>query len=103
MLSATYFNLDQSKILSSGKGLTCYEIAKFYKCPNSLPLKLFLDKVENIKGRGENAGNVHFSPFLQCLQKPTPSGSSTLSLLRTTLEAFCGQCKSRSNCKEHAI
>ena len=32
------------------------------------------DRVENIVGKGENAGYQHFLPFPQCLQKPSLQG-----------------------------
>ena len=33
------------------------------------------EKVENIVGKGENAGHQHFLLFLQCFQGDLPSGS----------------------------
>ena len=63
MSSAVCLNLDQSKILSSGNGLS------------SVWLKwciYFVDSGENING--ENAGYQHFS-FLQCFQKDFFPGS----------------------------
>ena len=33
-----------------------------------------LDRVENIVGKGENAGNQHFLLFLQCFPKPSSLG-----------------------------
>ena len=38
-------------------------------------LKFVLGRVENIVGKGENAGYQHFLLFLQCFQKPSFSGS----------------------------
>ena len=38
-------------------------------------LKLVLERVENIVGKGENAGYKHFLLFLQCFQKVPFSGS----------------------------
>ena len=38
-------------------------------------LKFLLRRVENIVGKGENAGYQHFLLFLQCIQKPSSSGS----------------------------
>ena len=38
-------------------------------------LKLVLGRVENIVGRGENAGYQHFLLFPKCFKKPSPSGS----------------------------
>ena len=37
-------------------------------------LKLVLGGIENIVGKGENAGNQHFLLFPQCFQKPSLSG-----------------------------
>ena len=36
---------------------------------------LYVDWIENIVGKGENAGNQHFLLFSQCFQKPTSSRS----------------------------
>ena len=33
------------------------------------------DRIENIVGKGENAGCQHFLLFTQCFQKPSLSGS----------------------------
>ena len=38
-------------------------------------LKFVLGRVENIVGKGENAGYQHFLLILQCFQKPSFSGS----------------------------
>ena len=38
-------------------------------------LKFALRRVENIVGKGENAGNQHFLLFPQCFQKASPLGS----------------------------
>ena len=46
------FNFDQSKIFSSGKGLTLYQTIPTFN--------------ENIVEKGENAGNQHFLLFPQC-------------------------------------
>ena len=42
-------------------------------------IKLVFDRVENIMGKGENAGYQHFLFFQQCFQKASFSGSLTLS------------------------
>ena len=34
-----------------------------------------MERVENILGKGENAGNQHFLLFPQCFQKDSPSRS----------------------------
>ena len=41
----------------------------------------FFDKVENIVGKGENAGYQHFLLFLQCFQKSSFSGSLKVAIL----------------------
>ena len=84
MSSAVCFNLDQSKILSSGNGLTLYQTTKMQtwfsmkgsaddKTYVTEKLKLGLGRVENIMGKGENAGyqqNVFKMLFLQdCVVK----------------------------------
>ena len=38
-------------------------------------LKFVSGEVENIEGKGENAGYQHFLLFLQCVQKASFSGS----------------------------
>ena len=57
MLSVNAFNLDQSKILSFGKGLTLFQ--------SQLSTTLEKKPFENIVGKGENAGNQHFLLFPQ--------------------------------------
>ena len=43
---------------------------------NSTPLFQFVfDRVENIVGKGENAGHQHFLLFLKCFLKAVSSGS----------------------------
>ena len=37
-------------------------------------MKLLLDRVENIVGKGEKAGYQNFLPFPKCFQKPSSSG-----------------------------
>ena len=44
-------------------------------------LKLFLGWVENIVGKGENAGYQHFLLFLLCFQKASFSGSSKVGIV----------------------
>ena len=42
---------------------------------NIAEVMIFLfDRVENIVGKGENAGYQHFLLFLQCFQKASSSG-----------------------------
>ena len=38
-----------------------------------------LERVENVVGKGENAGNQHFLSFPNCFQKASYSKSLTLS------------------------
>ena len=58
MSSSVCFNLDQSKILSSGNGLILYHmILTFYDLEKAF---------ENNVGNGENAGYQHFLHFPQC-------------------------------------
>ena len=40
-----------------------------------------LDRVENIVGKGENAGYKHFLLFLQCFQKLFLSGSLKVGIV----------------------
>ena len=59
MSSAICFNLEESKILLSGNGLTLYHtIPTYYDCYK----KPFKNTVE----KGENAGDQHFLLFPQC-------------------------------------
>ena len=44
-------------------------------------LKFVLLKVENIVGKGENAGYQHFLLFLQCFLKASFSGSSKVGIV----------------------
>ena len=39
------------------------------------------DMVENIVGKGENAGNQHFLLFPQCFQKAFPQGEGGLKVV----------------------
>ena len=39
------------------------------------------DRVENIVGKGENAGYQHFLLFLQCFQKALSSGSLKVGIV----------------------
>ena len=43
--------------------------------------KLFFDRVENIAGKGENAGHQHFLLFPQCFQKFTFLGSLKVEIV----------------------
>ena len=44
-------------------------------------LKFELGRVENIVGKGENAGYQHFLLFLQCFQKTSNPGSLKVGIL----------------------
>ena len=44
-------------------------------------LKLILERVENIVGKGENAGYRHFLLFPQCFQKPSYTGSLKVGIV----------------------
>ena len=76
--SAICFNLDQSKNLSSGQGLTLYQMTTYWTGPNSkqktklsiakMTISVF-DEVVNIVGKGEDASHQHFLFFPQCFQK----------------------------------
>ena len=61
-----WFPLDKGKILSSGEELTLYHTISTLTTRRDKP-------VENIMGKGENAGKQHFLLFPQCFlpyQKP---------------------------------
>ena len=73
------------------KEFTLYEMANFRpvqiegicrqqkKCKNR---NSFLGWVENIMGKGENAGYQHFLLFAQCFQKASFSGSLKVGVVR---------------------
>ena len=44
-------------------------------------LKFLLGRVENIMGKGENAGYQHFLLFPKCFQKALSSGSLTVGIV----------------------
>ena len=44
-------------------------------------LKIGLGRIENIVGKGENAGYQHFLLFPQCFQKPPVSGSLKVGIV----------------------
>ena len=44
-------------------------------------MKLLFDRVENIVGKGENAGYQHFLLFPICFQKPFSSGSLKIGIV----------------------
>ena len=66
MSSAICFNLDKSKILSSGNGLKEFTGNNFNV---ATIVQFFFDWLGNILGKGENAGYQHSLLFLQYFQK----------------------------------
>ena len=44
-------------------------------------MNFLLDRVENIVGKGENAGYKHFLLFQQCFQKTSSSGSIKVEIV----------------------
>ena len=44
-------------------------------------MKFVLGRVENIVGKGENAGNQHFLLFPQCFQKASYTGSLKVGIV----------------------
>ena len=52
-------------------------------------LKFVWGKVENVVGKGANAGYQHFFLFPQYLQKPSFSGSLKVGLFGKSLKAQC--------------
>ena len=51
-----------------------FKAVAYYKINVTEKLKLILGRVENIEGKGGNAGNQHFLLFLQCFQKASYTG-----------------------------
>ena len=45
-------------------------------------LKSILGRVENIVGKGENAGHQHFLLFPQCFQRASSSGSLKVGIVQ---------------------
>ena len=58
--------------------------------------------VENIMGKGENAGYKHFLLFLQCFQKASSMGGKLYGLcgkeVKTLPENFWKTCRKRRKC-----
>ena len=75
-MSAICFNLDHSTILSSGKNLDLSKLKVF--ADDILQLakmtKNVFERVENMVGKGENAGNQHYLLFPLCFQKASFTG-----------------------------
>ena len=53
------------------------------------------DRVENIVGKGENAGSQHFLLFPQCSQKDSSSGRSKSELCGKELNKYYCQTKTK--------
>ena len=77
---ANAFNLDEAKILSSGKGLTLSHKIPTFNDPKE-------GGFENISGKGENAGNQHFLLFPKCFL-PFPKQIS-IFLVTFNLSSVC--------------
>ena len=86
MLSAICFNLEQSKVLSSGNGLNDNILASSKlkasifvdnKTNVTYNLKFVFEREEKFLGNGENAG-LHFP---KCFQKPPSYGSLKVEIL----------------------
>ena len=78
MLETTCINsLPHNKILDSSK-LKAFADDKLNATEK---LKFVLGRVENIVGKGENAGYQHFLLFPQCFQKPSLSGSLKVGIV----------------------
>ena len=91
LLAANTFNLDMSKVLLFGKPLKVESLNPFPNKKNldwsklkapadnkiniTLKLKFVSSRVENIVGKGDNAGYQHCLLFPQCFQKASVSGS----------------------------
>ena len=51
-------------------------------------LEFVLEMVENIVGKGENAGNQHFLLFSQCFQKTPVMGSLKVGIVWKRVETY---------------
>ena len=49
-------------------------------------MKIVLERVENILGKGENAGYQYFLLFPQCFQKASFTGSLKVGIVLLTVE-----------------
>ena len=61
-------------------------------------LKFVLEKVENIVGKGGNAGYQHFLLYLQCFEKASFTRSLKEGLCGKELSDKTGLLKSRKHC-----
>ena len=78
LLLCAYINsLPKDKILKSSKFKTHAD----NKINVTKILKFVLEMVENILGKGENAGNQHFLLFPKCFRKPPSSGSLKVGIV----------------------
>ena len=55
-------------------------------------LKFVLKRLENIVGKGENAGYLHFLLFLQCFQKASFQGSLKVGIVWNRVKGTEKQC-----------
>ena len=84
----TNLDWDKSKKLLFGKELNLYQLKEYSTHPNLQGLYMsnvakmiisVFERVENILGKGENAGYQYILLFLQCFQSPFSSEPLKLS------------------------
>ena len=77
------FTMTRLNSLPSDKILDQFKLKAFAddKINVTQKLKFAFGKVENIVGKGENAGYQHFLHFRQCFQKATFSGSFKVGIV----------------------
>ena len=70
--------------LPNDKFLDCSKFKGFAdnKLDVAEKLQFVLGRVENIVGKGENAGHQHFLLFLQCFQKSSTLGLSKVFMVK---------------------
>ena len=76
--------LNSVNSLPSDKFLRLVQIISICRRQNKCNLKnrnYFQGWVENIAGKGENAGYQHFLLFPQCFQKASSAGSSKVAIV----------------------
>ena len=92
MLSAICFHFDQSKILSSGNGLT--KLKAFSDKKNYVPQLLISvsDRIGNFVGKGENAFSpfptIFLTAFFFCILKNSLTPSSICTHFNTLKKKF---------------
>ena len=89
MIHCIVNSLPNDKILDFSKLKACADDKINVAC---LIISVF-DRVENIVGKGENAGNQHFLLFPKCVQKSSFSGAlkaTNFGLFQT--ERVCRRC-----------